>query len=109
MARAADRPTRRPGIAAGSDGDGDTVDRLEPALDPCDDPLDQRQQGFGMAARHRERLGGKRHLGIVRRDAGGAMVERCVDGQDTHANSRMPVRAGDRLPAAPKGAKSLKR
>lgn len=87
------------GIAARPDRHGDPVDRLKSALDPGDHPLDQRQQRLRVAARHRQRLGGEGRLDLLRHDAGGAGVQRCVDGQNTHAHSHKPVRTGRCLPA----------
>jgi hypothetical protein len=72
------------GEAAGSGGDGDAVERGEFETGTVHHPRDQRQQGFGVAAQHRQRL--MRHdrpkLGIEH--GGRAGLERGIDGKDTH-------------------------
>jgi len=48
------------------------------------DPADQRHQRFGMTALHRLRFRGDHLAGIGIQHAGGAGIQRGVDGEDQH-------------------------
>ena len=72
------------GEAAGPGGDGDTVERGEFDVGDVHDPGDERHQGFGVAARHRDRLAGSDPSAAGVEHGGRAGLERGVDGKDAH-------------------------
>ncbi len=80
-------PDAQSGEAAGSGGDGDTVERGEIEADALHHPRDQWQQRFGVAAQHGQRFArGLRRLPGVEH-GGRAGLKRGIDGEDTHLST----------------------
>ncbi len=81
------------GIASGSDGDRDPVEDRKPPLHGGDDPVEHRQERFGVAALHQDAFA---HDGLARarvEDAGRAGAEGGVDGENAHLQGLRVVRS----------------
>ena len=87
MPRAAESPTRKPVKLPGPVVTA-MRSRSAKAMPDCfDDARDQRHQRFGMAALHGLRFLRDQLAGLGVEHAGGAGIQRSVDGEDQHAGS----------------------
>ena len=91
MPRAADSPTRKPGKAAGTGGHRDAVEGGKGDAGLLDHARDQRHQRLGMAALHRLRFLRDQLAGVGVEHAGGAGIERGVDGEDQHETTNQRI------------------